>query len=115
MTNFSYESWDELLVAIVDPDGKVDYERLMENRALLLDFVAEMGEKSPHSRPDLFPTREDGLAYWINAYNAFTLAGISDEYPIRSVWKTRDGQFFQRQMEKASMKPSPNDFTSNPP
>ena len=97
MTEFSYESWDRLLAVIVDPDGKVDYECLMESRTLLKDFVAQMGEKSPDSHPDLFPTHEDGLAYWINAYNAFTLAAIADEYPIRSVWKTREGQFFQRQ------------------
>ena len=40
---------------------------------------------SPESHPDRFPTREHELAYWINAYNAFTLRGVIDAYPIASV------------------------------
>jgi len=93
---FSYESWDRLLSAIVADDGKVDYGVLAQNRPLLGKFIGELEEASPDNRPALFSTEEDQLAYWINAYNAFTLNAIADEYPIRSVWKTRDGQFFQR-------------------
>ena len=40
---------------------------------------------APESHPDRFPTREHELAYWINAYNAFTLRGVLDAYPIASV------------------------------
>ena len=101
METFSYDAWDRLLSAVVAEDGKVDYERLAARRAMLEEFVAELGEVSPDSRPDLFASEEDGLAYWINAYNAFTLDAIVDEYPIRSVWKTRDGQFFQRRRHLA--------------
>ncbi|MYF93905.1 MAG: DUF547 domain-containing protein, partial [Holophagales bacterium] len=101
MRTFSYAAWDRLLAEVVTEDGKVDYERLAGRRPLLEEFVAELGETSPDSRPDLFPSEEDGLAYWINAYNAFTLRAIAEEYPIRSVWKTRDGQFFQRRRHVA--------------
>ncbi len=101
METFSYDAWDRLLAEVVADDGKVDYERLADRRALLKEFVAELGAASPESRPDLFPGEEDGLAYWINAYNAFTLDAIVDEYPIRSVWKTRDGRFFQRRRHVA--------------
>ncbi|MCY3932635.1 MAG: DUF547 domain-containing protein [Acidobacteria bacterium] len=101
METFSYEAWDRLLAEVVADDGKVDYERLADRRVLLKEFVAELGAASPESRPDLFPGEEDGLAYWINAYNAFTLDAIVDEYPIRSVWKTRDGRFFQRRRHVA--------------
>ena len=101
MTAFSYQRWDLLLTRIVSPDGKVDYEKLMEHRDHLDSFVAELGVVSPENRPDLFPREEDGLAYWINAYNAFTLHAIGDEYPIRSVWKTRDGRFFVRRRHLA--------------
>ncbi len=96
MQTFTYAAWDRLLAEVVVEDGKVDYERLAARRQLLEEFVAELGEASPDSRPDLFASEEDGLAYWINAYNAFTLHAIAEEYPIRSVWKTRDGQFFVR-------------------
>ncbi len=101
MTGFSYDALDALLGRIVTPEGQVDYERLLAERDLLSRFIAELGAASPENRPELFPAREDALAYWINAYNAFTLSAIADEYPITSVWKTRDGQFFQRRRHLA--------------
>ena len=79
MRTFSYAAWDRLLAEVVTQDGKVDYERLAGRRPLLEEFIDELGETSPDSRPDLFPSEEDGLAYWINAYNAFTLRAIAEE------------------------------------
>jgi hypothetical protein len=102
---FRYESWTSLLAEIVTGDGKVDYERLGERRPLLDRFVTELGAASPESDPARFPTEEDRLAYWLNAYNAFTLHAILGEYPITSVWKTRDGQFFQRRRHVAGGRP----------
>jgi hypothetical protein len=98
---FGYDDWSALLAAIVTADGKVDYARLAERAALLDRFVARLAGASPEATPERFPTAEDRLAYWINAYNAFTLWAILDEYPITSVWKTRDGRFFQRRRHVA--------------
>ena len=98
---FRYDAWTTLLGAIVTPEGKVDYAQLGERRALLDRFVAELGAASPESAPDRFPTEEDRLAYWLNAYNAFTLHAILAEYPITSVWKTRTGRFFQQRRHVA--------------
>jgi hypothetical protein len=98
---FSYETWNALLPEIVTSEGKADYSRLAARREQLDTFIAQLGYMSPESHPDGFPTEEDRLAYWINAYNAFTLHAIMAEYPIRSVWKTRDGQFFQRRRHVA--------------
>jgi uncharacterized protein DUF547 len=98
---FTYDTWSTLLAEIVTPDGKADYERLAERRERLERFIAQLGGMSPESDPAAFPTEEDRLAYWINAYNAFTLHAIIAEYPITSVWKTRDGQFFQRRRHLA--------------
>jgi len=98
---FRYDAWSSLLADIVTPEGKVDYARLAERRDLLERVVAELGAASPESDPARFPSEEDRLAYWLNAYNAFTLHAIIAEYPITSVWKTRDGQFFQRRRHVA--------------
>jgi len=95
-TAFSYDTWSTLLAKVVTAEGKVDYAALAQEQELLRAFIDEMAAISPDSRPDLFPTHEHRLAYWINAYNAFTLHAILAEYPITSVWKTRDGQFFQK-------------------
>lgn len=100
-----YEAWDTLLPQIVTPEGKVDYDRLAAHRDLLDRFVAQLAAASPDSHPDAFPTSDDQLAYWLNAYNAFTLHAIMAEYPITSVWKTRDGQFFQRRRHIAGGRP----------
>ncbi len=93
---FDWQPWSDLLAEVVSPDGKVDYDRLLERRARLDATVAALGAVSPESDAAQFPSDEHRLAYWLNAYNVFTLAAIIDEYPISSVWKTRDGQFFQR-------------------
>jgi hypothetical protein len=98
---FSYDDWSALLSRIVTPDGKVDYGRLAQHRELLNRFVVALAAVSPDSAADRFPTEDDRLAYWINAYNAFTLHAIMAEYPITSVWKTRDGQFFQQRRHVA--------------
>ena len=96
-----WAAWTALLSEVVTADGKVDYLRLAERRARLNDVVAQLAAVGPESHPDCFPTDEHRLAYWLNAYNAFTLQAIMAEYPISSVWKTRDGQFFQRRRHLA--------------
>ncbi len=91
-----YENLTRLLSEVVTDSGKIDYLRLLERRDTFERVIAEFGECGPDNNAGAFPTEEDELAYWLNAYNAFTLHAIMDEYPITSVWKTRDGQFFQR-------------------
>ena len=70
-------------------------------RERLAQVVDGLGAVSPQSHPQRFPGDEHRLAYWLNAYNVFTLHAIIAEYPISSVWKTRDGQFFQRRRHRA--------------
>jgi hypothetical protein len=98
---FDYAPWSALLAAIVTPDGKVDYLALAEQRNLLEQFIAGLATASPDTHPEQFPTEEHALAYWINAYNAFVLHAVIDEYPIRSVWKVQDGRFFDRRRHDA--------------
>jgi Protein of unknown function, DUF547 len=98
---YDWEPWTALLSEVVTADGKVDYGRLAERRERLDMVVAQLGAVGPESHPERFPTDEHRLAYWLNAYNAFTLHAIMAEYPIASVWKTRDGQFFQRRRHVA--------------
>ena len=40
---------------------------------------------SPESHPELFPTEQSRLAYWINGYNAAVLKTVLHYYPISSV------------------------------
>ena len=60
---------------------KVDYAALKRDRAALDAAVAAFAE--PSAADERGWTRDERLAFWINAYNAFTLRAIVDHYPIR--------------------------------
>jgi hypothetical protein len=44
-----------------------------------------MSEFSPNSHPENFKSENEQLAYWINAYNAFILKIIMENYPVESI------------------------------
>lgn len=67
-------SYDRLLHTYVTVDGWVDYAGLTRERSILNGFLDELGKASPSE----FKTKEERLAFWINAYNAFTLADALD-------------------------------------
>lgn len=84
---FSHADWQSVLDDFVRRDGLVDYRALARDRAALDRYVAAIAKDSPVSSPALFPTREEALAYYINAYNALIFAGVLDRGPEeRSVW-----------------------------
>lgn len=69
----------------VDSRGAVDYAALAKDRAALDTFVASLAGTSPVNHPEQFRDPADALAYWINAYNALTLAALVDRYPLSGV------------------------------
>lgn len=86
--SFSYSDWNLVLEKFVDEKGRVDYEALAKDRAALDRFVAAVERTSPDSEPALFPTRNDQLAYYLNAYNAWVFRGVLARGPEKeSVWK----------------------------
>ena len=95
---FDHGPFDQVLQEYVDDQGLVRYAALAKDRAQLDAYVDSLGLYSPESHPDRFPSREHKLAYWINAYNAFTLRGVIDVYPIASVMDAFAASgFFNRQ------------------
>lgn len=65
--------------------GKVDYKSLQSDRAELDRYVAWLAKVSPESDPALFPSKDDALAYWINAYNALAITAVIDRPGLKSV------------------------------
>ena len=61
-------------------NGLVNYIKLKDDKRL--DNYLEQLE---NTNPDNLLTDEDKLAFWINAYNAYTLKFIIEEYPIESI------------------------------
>ena len=81
---YDYAPLNRALERVVDGQGRVDYEAVKTD-ADLQAFVDQLARISPDTHPALFPSRADSLAFWINAYNACVLAGVSKAYPISSV------------------------------
>jgi hypothetical protein len=68
-------------------EGRVDYQHLATHRRPLDLYLGRTSKEGPGSTPDLFPTRSDRIAYWINAYNALALRFVLEQYPTDSVYK----------------------------
>ncbi len=76
---------ERVLETFVDDRGLVRYSALKLHRADLDRAIAEIERLSPLNAPELFPTRQARLAYWINAYNAWVLRLVVDHYPTSSI------------------------------
>ncbi|MCY3682033.1 MAG: DUF547 domain-containing protein [Gemmatimonadetes bacterium] len=81
---FDYAPLNRMLGRVVNEQGRVDYEAVKTDTDLQA-FVDQLAQISPDTHPVIFPSRADSLAFWINAYNACVLAGVSKAYPISSV------------------------------
>lgn len=82
---FEHSAFDAVLGAVVRPDGTVDYAALQRDRVPLDRYLGRLRATSPKNAPHRFKTREDRLAYYLNAYNAFMLAVVRDHCPITDV------------------------------
>jgi hypothetical protein len=85
--------WSSVLIRFVDEQGRTDFDALAAHRNELDELVAYVERVSPTSSPELFPRREDVLAYHLNAYNALVMRAVIDE-------GVTDGftSFFKRQL-----------------
>ncbi|MGK0359604.1 MAG: hypothetical protein ACI9U2_001906 [Bradymonadia bacterium] len=100
MTEFDYALWSEVLKTHVNTQGEVDYPTLLQNRAPLEKFVSQLAVMGPKTRPELFKTEQDKLAYYINAYNALTMFNVLNRYPdIKSVTDAKVSFFVLTEFE----------------
>ena len=76
----NHDLWDVLLKEYVK-DGRVNYQFLYKNKEQLNSYLDLLQSHAPSSDW----SREERLAYWINAYNAYTLKIILDHYPVKSI------------------------------
>lgn len=78
---FSHAQFDHVLRKFVDAKGDVRYETLKAQvDSTLTPYLQKLAEA------DLAPLdRDERLALWINAYNAYTLKLIVDHYPVTNI------------------------------
>jgi hypothetical protein len=80
-----YRAYAELLRAHVVV-ARIDYAALKSDGAALDLVAGEFGRVTAVQLEGW--SREEQIAFWINAYNVFTLQAIVDHYPI--VWRWRN-------------------------
>ena len=86
--------WNQLLQKHVSFEGKVNYAGFINDKQKLNTYLDYLKKNEPDANADL----NSKLAYWMNAYNAFTVKLIIDHLPLESIKDIKDpwGQrFFQ--------------------
>jgi Protein of unknown function, DUF547 len=79
---------DSLLQQYVSETGVVNYKGLVKNKATLSIYLDSLAVHVP----DATWSKEEEMAYWINAYNAYTLDLIVRNYPTTSILKFDGGK-----------------------
>ncbi len=77
----SHDIWNNLLQKHVDKDGFVDYKGIIKDKDKFQQYLDLLSSHPPGPKW----TKEQKMAYWINAYNAFTVKLITDHYPVKSI------------------------------
>jgi Protein of unknown function, DUF547 len=80
--------YDSLLRKYVNNDGFVDYKGFIKDSVQFNSYLDLLSKNHPN---DKNWSREERLAYWINAYNAFTIKLICKNYPIASIKDIKKG------------------------
>ena len=76
--------WNDLLQKHVSDAGQVNYKAFKTDKAKLLSYIQGLNLiYTDASFTSL--SREETLAFWINAYNALTVDLILKNYPIKSI------------------------------
>ena len=85
---FSHFLFEGLLKTYVDDAGEVDYDAWDQSddaNRKLDSYLAAVTRYSPENSPERFATRNDALAYWLYAYNAYVIRSVLDRWPLKSV------------------------------
>jgi hypothetical protein len=105
-----HDAFDAILKKYVSTSGKVNYKSLKENKADLEAYTKALSDNAPTEKAP----KNERFAYWINAYNAFTLKMIVDNYPLSSVTKLDGGKPWDvKRITIGGKKYSLNDIENN--
>ena len=85
--NLNHSKWDSLLRKHVSENGKVNYKGFKSDAKKLDEYLRYLSKIPIKNYPE-----KEQLAYWINAYNAFTIDLVVRNYPVRSIKDIRNGR-----------------------
>ena len=76
-----HKEWTALVSRYVDADGLVDYKGFIKDKDKLDAYLKKVSDNAPAKKW----SDNEKIAYWLNAYNAFTVKYIVDNYPVKSI------------------------------
>jgi hypothetical protein len=76
-----HDVWNELLNKYVAENGMVNYQGFINEIDKLDAYLDVLSKNAPGESW----TENEKLAYWINAYNAYTVKLIAKNYPLKSI------------------------------
>jgi hypothetical protein len=82
-----HAEWDVLVKKHVSKNGMVDYQGFLKDKKQLQVYLDKLSANRPTSKW----SKNEKMAFWINAYNAFTVKLILDNYPIKSIKDIKRG------------------------
>ncbi len=85
---FSHQAFDDLLRKHVSSTGKVNYRGFKKDQAKLKGYLKQLEGQAVESGW----SKNKKLAYWINAYNAYTIDMIVNNYPVKSITDLEGGK-----------------------
>ena len=96
--------WDQLLQKHVSSNGNVNYEGFKSDIDRLNNYLVSISKIKPNTDW----SRNETMAYWINAYNAYTIKLMLNNYPLKSIMdinggKAWDLKFVEIEGEKYSL------------
>ena len=110
MLAFDHSAWNDLLKKHVSSTGKVNYKTFKADVELLDAYMRSLNESAPTEAA----SKEERLAYWINAYNAVTVRLIITNYPVSSITKLDGGKTWDvKRYTNGGKKLSLNDIENN--
>lgn len=77
----NHDNWSALLKKYVSGEGKVNYKGLKKDVAKVDAYIDDLKKNTPEGSWN----SNEKKAYWINAYNAFTVKLILNKYPLASI------------------------------
>lgn len=96
----SHETWDALLKKHVSTTGQVNYKGIKAEKSKLEDYLKTLSTNAPEESW----SKAEQMAFWINAYNAFTIKLIVDNYPTSSITKLHAGKPWDQKWIKIGSK-----------
>lgn len=78
----SHKIWDNLLKKHVKSNGLVNYKGFVKDSTQLNRYLNLLAAHHPNKQ---HWSKKQRIAYWINAYNAFTIQLVIRHYPIESI------------------------------